>query len=58
MALSQKSSVGVVKNRCRFWHQGRLPTTSSSLSVDYKDVQTLKKMCNSQGKMMSLQTHR
>jgi small subunit ribosomal protein S18 len=37
------------KNRCRFCTKEGCPR---SAFVDYKDVQTLKKLCNAQGKMM------
>jgi small subunit ribosomal protein S18 len=38
------------KNRCRFCTKEGCPRPAF---VDYKDVQTLKKACNSQGKMLS-----
>ena len=38
------------KNRCRFCTKEGCPRPAF---VDYKDVGTLKKLCNTQGKMMS-----
>jgi small subunit ribosomal protein S18 len=38
------------KNRCRFCTKEGCPRPAY---VDYKDVATLKKMCDNQGKMMS-----
>ncbi len=38
------------KNRCRFCRKEGCPRPAY---VDYKDVGMLKKLCNSQGKMMS-----
>jgi small subunit ribosomal protein S18 len=38
------------KNRCRFCTKEGCPRPAF---VDYKDVATLKKLCNTQGKMMS-----
>ena len=38
------------KNRCRFCTKEGCPRPAF---VDYKDVQTLKKLCNTQGKMLS-----
>ena len=38
------------KNRCRFCTKEGCPRPAF---VDYKDVQTLKKLCTSQGKMFS-----
>jgi len=38
------------KNRCRFCTKEGCPRPAF---VDYKDVGTLKKLCNAQGKMMS-----
>ena len=38
------------KNRCRFCTKEGCPRPAF---VDYKDVHTLKKLCNNQGKMMS-----
>jgi small subunit ribosomal protein S18 len=38
------------RNRCRFCTKEGCPRPAF---VDYKDVPTLKKLCNSQGKMMS-----
>jgi small subunit ribosomal protein S18 len=38
------------KNRCRFCTKEGCPRPAF---VDYKDIPTLKKLCNNQGKMMS-----
>jgi small subunit ribosomal protein S18 len=38
------------KNRCRFCTKEGCPRPAY---VDYKDVQTLKKMCTTQGKLLS-----
>jgi small subunit ribosomal protein S18 len=39
-----------VKNRCRFCTKEGCPRPSY---VDYKDVQTLKKLCTTQGKLLA-----
>ena len=48
--MVRKKQVRGRRNKCRFCTKGGCPRPSF---VDYKDVPTLAKLCNSQGKMLS-----
>jgi small subunit ribosomal protein S18 len=50
MMVKKKAAKTAKRNRCRFCHPD---DGYGSPYVDYKDVQSLKKLCTAQGKMFS-----